>query len=725
VGRGDSEALSLKSSFSASVPDLRIEKGRIQASSTATFLEISGQKINELAAETTYAESRLDFKGTAKEGVRELAAGGWVIVHPDHHEIHIGDLALRSEQIEWRTPQGTSAAVRYGKDRVQVENVQLVSGDQHLTADGVIAGTDSTLHVHADNVDVAQLDTLLLGDGRLAGRFTGDAQLSGSVRAPNVTSNFTLSQGAFRTFKFEALTGTVDYTPSGVAMDVRLQQTPTAWITAKGIAPVTLFKPTPPGESAHDENRAGGVVDVQIASSPIDLGLVQGFTPYVTNVTGTLQANVRVTGTGYDPHADGTVEVRGGTFAIPKLGTRYAGLDTRIELTPDLVTVQEFKILDGHGHPMTIGGTLAVHELEVGAVNVSVQSTDFEAVNNDVARLILDSQLKLTGDVRKPRLEGTVSVETASIDVARVLEETTANPYSIEEADAGIVGADEAARSVPPAPSAPPEEPSLFSALDLDVTLDVPDNMVLKGNSLRPANAPIDIGDVTATVGGQLRVFKSPGGELRLLGDVDTVRGNYTFQGRRFEILREGHIRFAGTDEINPTLNIRARRIISGVETFVRVQGTLKQPELSFSSNPPLDQADILSLIVFNQPINELGEGQQVSLADRAAALAGGYLATGLSRSISNALQLDEFEIQAGEQGFGPTLSVGQQVGEHFFFRIRQGFGDAQATELVLEYQLEDHLRVQGTAAETPSAQRVTFRRVERAGLDLIFFFSY
>ncbi len=43
-------------------------------------------------------------------------------------------------------------------------------------------------------------------------------------------------------------------------------------------------------------------------------------------------------------------------------------------------------------------------------------------------------------------------------------------------------------------------------------------------------------------------------------------------------------------------------------------------------------------------------------------------------------LQLDEFEIQAGEQGFGPTLSVGEQVGEHFFFRVKQGFGDAQAT---------------------------------------------
>ena len=78
----------------------------------------------------------------------------------------------------------------------------------------------------------------------------------------------------------------------------------------------------------------------------------------------------------------------------------------------------------------------------------------------------------------------------------------------------------------------------------------------------------------------------------------------------------------------------------------------MRQPELSFSSNPPLEQADILSLIVFNKPINELGEGQQVSLAERAGALAGGYLASGLARSIGNALELDEFEIQAqGEQG--------------------------------------------------------------------------
>jgi translocation and assembly module TamB len=190
--------------------------------------------------------------------------------------------------------------------------------------------------------------------------------------------------------------------------------------------------------------------------------------------------------------------------------------------------------------------------------------------------------------------------------------------------------------------------------------------------------------------------------------------------------MRDGRIGFSGAEELDPLLDLQARREISGVETFVRVRGTMRQPELSFSSNPPLEEADILSLIIFNQPINQLGEGQQVSLTERAGALAGGYLTSGLSRSIGNALELDEFEIQAqGENGGGPSLTVGEQVGRNLFFRLRQAFGGEQTTELILEYQIRDYLRAQASVAEGNTTQRVQFRRVERAGLDLIFFFSY
>jgi translocation and assembly module TamB len=715
VGHGDNEALSLNSEFTVSVPDLTPADTRVQATSVATFVEIRGQRINELKAATTYASSRLEFDAVAQQGMRELAAAGDLVLHPDHQEVHLGALALRSEQIEWRSEPGSPAAIQYGGGRIAVQGLRLVSGEQRIQADGVVGSPSEALRVHAENVDVAQVDALFLGDQRLAGRFTGDATITGTTDDPHVSATFSLNQGAFQAFKYESLTGMVDYAGRDVTLDVRLQQTPTAWLTAKGRAPMSLFRPNQPSVADAPDPDAGGTVDIAIASSEVDLGIVQGFTTYVTDVTGTMQANVRLTGTGNDPHVDGTIDIRGGAFAVPDLGTNYTGLETRIDLKPDVVSIQEFKILDNRGFPMTVGGTLAVHDRSVGAVNVTVQSENFEVIDNEFADLKLDTDLRITGELLKPRIAGSVEVENGTVFVARVMEAATADPYATEATvvPEKTVQADAGSR--------------LFDGVELDVALAIPSNLVLSGNDLRPANAPIEIGDVNVTVGGALQVRKAPGAEARVTGEVNTIRGNYTFQGRRFDIVRDGRIRFAGTDVIDPSLDIRASRLISGVETVVRVQGTMRQPELSFSSNPPLDQADILSLIVFNQPINELGEGQQATLAERATALAGGYLASGLTQAIGGALELDEFEIQAsGERGFGPSLTVGEQVGEHFFFRIRQGFGDAQATELILEYQLKDFLRLQGTAAETSGgSQRVTFRRVERAGIDLIFFFSF
>jgi autotransporter translocation and assembly factor TamB len=721
IGYGEQEALSLTSSFTASLPDLEPQRATIEAKSTATFLEIGGQSIRQLTADTTFDGSKLAFSMTAQEGVRELAAEGSAVFHPDHQEIHLANVALRAEQIEWRTAAGTETSIRYGKERIGIEGLQLVSGDQRIDANGSLGSAGDALRLRAENVDVSQLDRLLLGDQRLAGRLDATATVSGPLAGVRAEGEFTLAQGAFRQFMFESLAGKVDYAGRGMNVDVRLQQTPEAWLTATGYAPLSLFRPTPAGAGGHETPEPGEAIDLQIASSQIDLGVIQGFTTYVTDVTGALQANVRVTGTGHDPHLDGVIDIRGGTFAIPDLGTAYTGLDTTVDLKPDVASISEMRIVDEHQNVMTVGGTLAVHERAVGAVDVKIQSENFEVIDNQYADLKLDTDVRVTGVLRAPRVEGFVEVEAGTIDVARVLEQTTADPYATEAVQLDPL---EPAPS-PPAPSVP--QPGLLDALELNIGVAVPSNLVVRGNDLRPVNAPIDFGDMTATVGGAIQVQKAPRQKFRVTGEVNTIRGSYTFQGRRFDILRDGRIRFPGTDEVDPLLDVRARRLISGVEVFVRVQGTMRQPELSFTSRPPQDPADILSLIVFNMPINELGENQQISLAERAGALAGGYLVSGLTQSIADALELDEFEIQAqGEGGLGPSLSIGEQVGERLFFRIRQGFGAEQATELILEYQIADFLRLQGAVAENVGGtQRVTFRRIERGGLDLIFFFSY
>ena len=763
LGQGSNNALALTSNFDVTIPDLDAKQATMHANTNATFVQVAGQQINSLYVDTTYQQQKLDFDAIATQKQRQLSTSGSVILHPDHQEVHLPDLALRSGQIEWRTAPGSQAAIQYGNGRIGVDHVELVNGDQRITANGVLGGGAQPLRVQVQNVDVAQLDQLLLAQQpRFAGRLTADATITGTTSAPTAKATFNLAQGAFQQFHFDSFGGTVNYAPRGVDLDVKLQQNPTAWLAAKGFAPVTLFTSNPAGMGhTHQEPAPGQAIDIQVSSSPIDLGIVQGFTSAVSNVMGTVQANFKVTGSGYDPHVDGNIDVRNGAFALPDLGTTYTGLDTRIELTPDVVRIGEMHIVDNHGSPLTIGGELAVHQRSVGGVNVSVKSNDFKVIDNKSGNLRLSTDVRLTGELRAPRLEGSVNVTTGVLNIADILQQITAKPYATQatslttedsasaaedvkknavipaEADAKKTGtgADTAPRTTAVAEATTPKnaaktpnpQGTVFDALDMNLSIGIPDDLVVKGQDIKAGSGSVSLGDMNITVGGNVQVRHTPGDVIRLRGDVHTIRGNYTFQGRRFEISRDGKIQFVGTDVIDPLLDIEATRTIQGIQAIVQVRGTMRQPELSFRSNPPLDESDVLSLIIFNQPVNQLGEGQQTSLAQRAGDLATGYLAGGLARSIGNALNLNEFEIQAqGENGEGPSVTVGQQLGQNLYVKLQQGIGNVSTTEMILEYQIAPFLRLRATSTEAPSGQQtVEFRRIERGGLDLIFFFSY
>ena len=156
------------------------------------------------------------------------------------------------------------------------------------------------------------------------------------------------------------------------------------------------------------------------------------------------------------------------------------------------------------------------------------------------------------------------------------------------------------------------------------------------------------------------------------------------------------------------------------------MRGTLKQPDIELSSTPPLEQADILSLIVFNQPINSLGDGEQVSLAQRAQAMATGALAGQLASSVGNALGLDTFEINtAPESGNAASLTIGEQLGQNLYVKVEQGIGGQTETNFILEYELTRWLRLRTNMLQGSGTQQQMFQRVQGSGVDLLFFFSY
>jgi translocation and assembly module TamB len=758
LGYNENTALDLNSQYTVTVPDLTFKDAAVDAQTTASFVAAGGMEINSLTAKTTYAKQRVEFTTNIKEKTRELDATGSVILHPDHQEIHLPQLTVRTQGVEWRMAPGSEAAIQYGASQIELMNIKLVSGDQSLDVSGTLAmkkaggppGPNKII-ARAQNLDLQQLETLLLQDRGFTGKLNADATITGSAEAPAVDGHVSIENGGFKTYKYQSLVADVDYSGARVSLDATLRQSPTESITAKGTMPTSLFQRSK--TQGHVAPAAGDQVDLQIKSTALNLGVVQGFTNQVTNVTGTLEADVRVTGSGEDPHLNGFIDIKGGGFGIPAGGVSYSGLDTRIELTPEQLKLQKFAILDEEKHPLHVSGELAVHEKSIGGVNISITSDNFEVIDNELGDVGIDSTLKVTGEVRRPRIEGQVRLEAARLEVDQILQ-LFYDPYSVQELPdvvsaeqtvAGTGSAEQAAQkaleqsrvaAAPPGAEAAaepvPAPAGAFDPVALDVRLVIPDNLVLRGNNLRPGGPTgAALGDMNITVGGDLRIKKDPGAPVILLGTVETIRGTYEFQGRQFTLARGGTLRFVGETQINPTLDVTATRVIpnTGVEAQVHVTGTAKRPQLALTSNPPLEESDILALIVFNRPVNELGTGERASLATTAGGIATGFLAAPLGESIGRALDLDLFEITTttDEGDLGAGLTVGQQIGDRAFVKLRQQFGERNVTEFLIDYQLTRFMRVEATAApETSgSANRIGERRIERAGIDLIFFFSY
>ncbi|MGE5361921.1 MAG: translocation/assembly module TamB domain-containing protein, partial [Bacteroidales bacterium] len=529
----------------------------------------------------------------------------------------------------------------------------------------------------------------------------------------------------------------------------RLQENPQAWVAATGSLPTALLSAAPSQAEARQP------VDLRVESSTLDLGLVQGFTTALQNATGTARVNLRVTGTVADPHMNGGLDISNGGFKVVPTGVIYSNLNSHVALQPDRITVQSLTIDDNHKATLTVSGDLALHERQLGGVNLTMRGQDFKVVDNELGNARINSDVRVGGELRSPRITGTLAINTGTINIDKVLDLATSSAYStsaetVPTAEGGEpasqpIGqpvnqpareaaapnklpetpAEHSARTGAPSPAA--SSNGVFDAAAVDLHFTVPDDLVIKGNDIRVGQSSVGMGNVNMTLGGDLRVEKDPGGATRLLGTVRTIRGTYDFQGRRFDIQRGGIVRFEGFQPPNPSLDVTATRLISGVEARVHVGGSVRRPQLTLSSNPPLDQADVLSLIVFGQPSNQLGEGQQVSLAQRAQTIAGGFVAGKLAQSIGNALNLDTFEIQTGSGtgSTGATVTVGEQLGQRLYVKLRQGVGADNMSEFVLDYQLTNFLRFESTMTQGGTATRNIMQPVAQSGADLIFLFSF
>jgi autotransporter translocation and assembly factor TamB len=162
-----------------------------------------------------------------------------------------------------------------------------------------------------------------------------------------------------------------------------------------------------------------------------------------------------------------------------------------------------------------------------------------------------------------------------------------------------------------PAPQPPSERPEFslpsppFRDWKFDVAIKTKDPVLIRGN-LATGGAT---GDLKLTGTGL-----HPG----LQGVVQMQNVEATLPFSRLEVSR-GSLTFSPDDSMNPTIDLQGTSVIRDYTVRVYVYGTLLSPEAIFTSEPPLAQEEIISLISTGATRQELSTGNV--LAGRAAML--------------------------------------------------------------------------------------------------------
>lgn len=208
-------------------------------------------------------------------------------------------------------------------------------------------------------------------------------------------------------------------------------------------------------------------------------------------------------------------------------------------------------------------------------------------------------------------------------------------------------------------------------------------------------------GASSVEVKGDLFLKKEPYQPLSLLGSVEAVRGQYIYLGNTFAV-KSGRVTFSGEYPADPSITAEAAMEERGApyKVYFAASGTVRTPKVTLTSDPSMEQRDIISYLITGKPLYELyapaKNGAHAGRDDRAAQnLAAGYLSQQASASVGRKLSLDVVNLKMTESSQA-DITVGRYVTKDLFISYGQVLGAGGEKRVSAEYAVTRHLSLEG-----------------------------
>jgi translocation and assembly module TamB len=187
-----------------------------------------------------------------------------------------------------------------------------------------------------------------------------------------------------------------------------------------------------------------------------------------------------------------------------------------------------------------------------------------------------------------------------------------------------------------------------------------------------------------------------------LLGHIHLLGGEMAFRGNNYTLTR-GDVNFANPFRLDPVLNVEATATIGQYQVTINFSGEASHPTLSYRSDPPLPDSDIIALLAIGSPGQESGLRSSSSSSQNygATALLSEAISSGLGGRIERLFGISHFRVDpflagtATESNAAARVTIQQQFSRNLTVTYSTNAATTNQYQLIqVEYAIRRDISV-------------------------------
>lgn len=407
------------------------------------------------------------------------------------------------------------------------------------------------------------------------------------------------------------------------------------------------------------------------AQGSAGLGLLHSVSPDFTS-SGAVAVDVSVGGTIPHPAWQGSLQINNGTIQYSDLPSALSEINGRMVFNQDRLQIETLSARVGGG-AVNFGGYATAYRNQLN-FDLTLNGHDVRLRYPQGVSSMTDAQLRWSGTSAASTITGDATLTklaiTPGFDFASYLSSSSQTVVL-------------------------PQTNPLLSRIALDLHIVTTPELQMQTAAVRlSGNADFHLRGTAA--------------KPVLLGRADVIEGEVYFNGAKYRLER-GDITFTNPITTTPALDLQATTRVRDYDITLTLNGPIDKLKLNYRAEPPLSQADIISLLAVGQTQEQNAQLQQSGQSPYVQQASSAVLAEAINSALSNRSQrlFGISHIKVDPQGISsettpvqptplPAVTIEQQVRENITLTYTTNVAQTSQQIIQGEYNITRDVMIVG-----------------------------